>query len=232
MMLLSDNFFALPQIQTLLREELFTIERYSAQVAAGNALFLTAYPDTLRVETQINGLKSLHLHILQTGLLAGDFRCSPHAFPCSSESLQLIATQHVAETLENPFTFEAELMRMLAPGALLLVTGFNPSNPWMLWQSHYGNTTPLLHLSGAFAMRRRLHQLGLQCNTLRFIGPIWPKSDCVASKSRANSFISALRCAYVLIARKRREMPIGRRLEAKPRTIVLSPRLTPTHRVS
>jgi SAM-dependent methyltransferase len=60
------------------------------------------------------------------------FRCELHAIPLPNNSLDGAVLHHGLELAEDPRTAVRELARVLAPGARLVVCGFNPMSLWGL----------------------------------------------------------------------------------------------------
>ena len=62
----------------------------------------------------------------------------PDALPIASDSLDVILMPHVLEFSRNPHQVLREVDRALIPEGHVVITGFNPWSPWILWRLALG----------------------------------------------------------------------------------------------
>lgn len=230
--------FALPEVEALLREELGHLPPHAARQPAGRALLLQPDAAARVLPVDAGPLTALRLHA-RGDALAGDLVCAARPLPIESEAFQLVFAQHIGDVLPPDSGLLEEIARVLAPGGLLLWSGFNPWSPWLAWihwHTRGGGAVP--QTLNVDALRRRLIRSRLAPVAIDYLGGHWPKADGAtlgdAAPSRVARLLSPLRGAYLLAARKQRAVltPLRPRLVRK--SVALNPRLagTPTHRAS
>ncbi|HEY6986413.1 MAG TPA: methyltransferase domain-containing protein [Rhodanobacteraceae bacterium] len=202
------SLYALPEVQTMLREQLGLLGAHAARQPSGRALLL--HPDATS-----RGLAADAAHLAATRLfaagdaLAGDVVCSPRALPMEAESFQLVFAQHVADVQPSAGGLMDEIARVMAPGGLLLWCGFNPWSPWLAWihwHTRGGGAVP--QTVNADTLRRRLVRAQLTPLALDYLGTCWPRrvvdNAGVVGESRGARLLAPLRSTYLLAARKQR----------------------------
>lgn len=187
-------------MQRLLDDEARVINRRMAAIADGSVLSIAPIdaPSSLLADSR---RPVTRLHVAEEGL-AGDARCPFDALPWSADSFQLVIARHVVDALPADSGIEAELVRVLAPGGVLMVSGLNPISPWRLWWSRSwrnGQRVPSpRHLAG---MQRSFESLGLSALDQEFVGGSWPRSDD-ASRVDASGAGARWHGAWLLVASK------------------------------
>lgn len=154
------------------------------------------------------------LHMAAPGQLAGDVHCAAAELPFADESFRLIVLQHAFEWMDDAAALRAELVRVLEPGGILMVSGFarfGPWRPWLAWRVHrFGG----LRCASAGSWRRALAQDGVDTYSQRRIG-------LLQADSLALALPSALRPSWLLLARKRSQAALTRvrPVSLKPRGV-------------
>lgn len=234
----APSLFALPEVEALLREELGHLRPHAARQPSGRALLLQPDAAARELPLDTGPLTPLRLHARGDGL-AGDIVCSARALPVENEAFQLVFAQHIGDMQPGNNGLVEEIARVLAPGGLLLWSGFNPWSPWLAWihwHTRGGGAVP--QTLNADTLRRRLIRSRLAPVAIDYLGGCWPQHGATlhddAPPSRFARFISPLRGAYLLAARKQRAVLTPLRPRAERKSVALSPRLagTPTHRAS
>ena len=145
---------------------------------------------------------------LNQDAICGDIRGSiDEPLPFLDDAFDVVLLRHALEPA--PALLE-EVVRVLAPGGVLMLTGINPLSawtPWWQWQT-YGSA---VHARSPLHLVTRLRRADLQVERMQRVGKAIP----VASTA-ANGGHSALGGGYVLIARKQRPASIPTRLRPKP----------------
>ena len=227
----APSLFALPEVEALLREELSHLPAHAARQPSGRALLLQPDAAARALPFEAGPLTALRLHSLGD-TLGGDLVCAARALPFENEAFQLVFAQHIGDVQPAEGLVE-EVARVLAPGALLLWSGFNPWSPWLAWihwHTRGGGAVP--QTLNADTLRRRLIRSKLAPVAIDYLGGCWPKSDNGALPGRFARILSPLRGAYLLAARKQRAALTPLRPRIVRKSVALSPRLvgTPTHR--
>ncbi|MEP7096650.1 MAG: methyltransferase domain-containing protein [Dokdonella sp.] len=199
----SDNLFAAPETEALLREELRCVGAHAARRPAGRALVVQACKANRDLRVDTRQLAAVRVHA-QQGRLYGDVACTAEALPWEDEAFQLVVAQHVGDVLLPPFELVDELARVLVPGGVLLWYGLNPWSPWLAWahwRARHG--MPLPHARHIESMRRQMSNRQLTANAADYIGACWPPLDGLAERYSAR-LLAPLRRAYLLTASKQR----------------------------
>ena len=232
----TESLYALPEIKVLLAEELALLPAHAARQPGGRALLLQPDAAARELPVDVAHLNAVRLHA-QGDQLRGAIICSGRALPIEDESFQLVFAQHVGDAQAEERLVE-EVARVLAPGGLLLWSGFNPWSPWLAWihwHTRGGGAVPTT--SNADALRRRLVRSRLAPVALDFIGTIWPRrahdpEQASTPASRRADLLGPLRGAYLVAARKQRAVLTPLRPRAKRTGVALGARLagTPSQR--
>lgn len=132
--------------------------------------------------------RGLRLYRDATGY-AGDCHCAL-PLPLPDESVNAIVLQHV--TARDAEQLVAECARVLMPGGRLWLSTLNPFSPWRSQWRRHG-----LVVRTPQRLRHTLAQAGLSCQSLEYLGPMWP--DATPSGRR----FGPLRAACLFTAEKR-----------------------------
>jgi SAM-dependent methyltransferase len=161
---------------------------------------------------------------LAEGQLQGDIRASANEpLPFLDQVFDLVLLRHALEPASLSLD---EVVRVLAPGGVLVLTGVNPLSgwtPWWLWQTR-GSAS---HATSPIQLAARLRRADLQVERVQRVGRLLPLGP------NGNSEVSGiLGGGYVLVARKRGPMSIPTRLRPKPVTAPVQAGLAPGARRS
>jgi SAM-dependent methyltransferase len=232
----APSLFALPEVEALLREELSHLPAHAARQPSGRALLLQPDVAARALPFDAGPLTALRLHS-RGDSLAGDIVCAARSMPVENEAFQLVFAQHIGDVQPGDNGLVEEVARVLAPGGLLLWSGFNPWSPWLAWMHWHtrgGGAVP--QTLNVDALRRRLIRSKLAPLAIDYLGGCWPKHgaglDDDAPPSRFARFLSPLRGAYLLAARKQRAVLTPLRPRVVRKSVALNPRLagTPSQR--
>ena len=219
-----DNLFALPELDTLMREELALLPAHAARLPAGRALLLQACEANRDQPVDARHLGVVRGHASQGGL-RGDVVCAPEALPWEDDAFQLVFAQHVGDALPSSGDLLDELARVLAPGGVLLWCGLNPWSPWLAWihwQARHGLPLPrLMHadIVGLRLMKRQLAPAGID-----HVGACWPQAaERVVAKRSA--LLAPLRGAWMIAAKKQRAVLTPLRPRAMRERVAMRPHL-------
>ena len=145
--------------------------------------------------------------------------------PFVDEAFELVLLRHAQEVVPVAREWLAEVLRTLAPGGLLVITGVHPISawvPWFYWRSRAPK--PVLRMPGELS--RAMQAAGVEIERVRRVGRIWPGAASVPL-ARSNWWGGG----YVLIARKRRRAVTPLRIKAVPMLVSASNgRLSPSAR--
>lgn len=127
----------------------------------------------------------------------GDLRAAVDvSLPFIDDAFDLVLARHALELAREPVALLHEIIRVLAPGGVLAVTGIHPVggwSPWFHWRAR--GVSPMLHMP--WRLRHQLQGAGLRIEQVHRVGSIWPG----AGAARRNP-ASAFGGGYVLVARK------------------------------
>jgi SAM-dependent methyltransferase len=228
----SDNLFALPETDALLREELGCVGAHAARRPAGRALVLQACAANRRLGIDTRHLAAVRVHA-QQGRLSGDVACAADALPWEDDAFQLVFAQHVSDVLPPTIGMIDELARVLAPGGVLLWCGLNPWSPalvWVHWRGRHGMPVP--HATPVESVRRRMSSRQLTSVAADYLGAYWPQHGVNSDRYLAR-LLAPLRQAYLLTASKQRAVLTPLRPRAARERAMVRPQLvgTPSRRV-
>ena len=233
----SRPFYALPEIQALLREELGVLPAHAARQPSGRALLLQPDAAVRDLRADVAHLSLTRLYATDNAL-AGDVVCAPRALPIEDESFQLVFAQHIGDAHPLDGGAVEEIARVMAPGGLLLWFGFNPWSPWLAWihwHTRGGGRVP--QTLNADALRRRLQKSSLAPVALDYHGGLWPRRSVDTElaepfEAPRRRLLAPLRGAYLLAARKQRAVLTPLRPRVKRTGVALGARLagTPSQR--
>ena len=131
--------------------------------------------------------------------------------PFADESLDLIWLKHALDRSAHPAQLLATVIRLLAPGGTLVISGLHPVSGWAAW-SRYGLGEGG-RLQAPWLLRLALRLSGLPVSGHWRQGSCWPRAR--GDQRRRNR----LGGVYVLVARKERAqiLPFVTRLAASRR---------------
>jgi SAM-dependent methyltransferase len=156
---------------------------------------------------------------LAQGGFQGDIRASAsEPLPFVDRAFDLVLLRHALEPA--PLSLD-EIIRVLAPGGMLVFTGVNPLSgwtPWWLWQTR-GSAA---HATSPIQLAARLRRADLQVERVQRVGRPLPLSS--NGGSEASGLLGG---GYVLVARKKGPMSVPTRLRPKPVTTPVSAGLAP-----
>jgi SAM-dependent methyltransferase len=161
---------------------------------------------------------------LAQGRFLGDVRASSsESLPFVDRAFDLVLLRHALEPAALSLD---EIVRVLAPGGMLVLTGVNPLSswtPWWLWQTR-GSAS---RATSPIQLAARLRRADLQVERVQRVGRALPLAS--NGSSEASGMLGG---GYVLVARKRGPMSIPTRLRPKPVTAPVSAGLAPGARRS
>ena len=227
-----DNLFALPELDAMLREELARLPQHAARRPAGRALVLQPCASNGELAIDTRHLTAVRLHA-DHAQLRGDVFCGADALPWEDDAFQLILAQHVVDVLPDAGLLMDELVRVLAPGGMLLCCGLNPWSPWLVW-IHWRTRRglPVPRATPADVARMRLLKRGLTPARAEHLGSCWPQHGRTCAAARA-SLLDPLRGAWCIAAEKRRAVLTPLRPRMVRRQAPVQPHLVaPSRRAS
>jgi SAM-dependent methyltransferase len=232
----TESFYALPEVEALLRAELALLPAHAARQPGGRALLVQPGATSRALPFDIAHLTPVRLYAAGEAL-AGDIVCSARALPIENDSFQLVFAQHLGDAQPESGALD-ELARVLAPGGLLLWCGFNPWSPWLAWiHWHMRGGGAVPPMSNADTLRRRLTRAKLAPVALDYLGTCWPRRAVDAEfaaprDARGARWLAPLRGAYVLAARKQRAVLTPLRPRVQRSRVALGARFagTPSQR--
>lgn len=221
MQLRSTHPFDRTEIRHLLALEWSEIVKRSLAVPDGPALSISATAPAADEQGFSTHKRLVRLH-LDRGALGGDLRCSLATLPFENECMQLVVARHAFDAGALDAGLHDELMRVLAPGGLLLVFGFNPLSSWRLWWLRQGlQGVHLPEWNTPAQMRRRLYCADRTSSRLDYLGGAWPTSDAMPGQIRSRPWYGV----WLLGVRKQRAASHPIPLRARRKQVVLRPEL-------
>lgn len=199
----TDNLFALPEFDALLREELALLPAHAARQPSGQALLLQPRAAMRRFDVDLRQLGVVRMHVERDGL-GGDAKCAIDALPWQDDAFRLVVAQHAGDALPTAGVLIDELARVLAPGGVLLWYGLSPWSPWLAWihwQARSG--LPVPRVMHAEVTRMRLQKRQLTPAGIEHLGSCWPSRGEPSALHRT-PWLAPLRAAYLLTASKQR----------------------------
>ncbi|WP_225737429.1 methyltransferase domain-containing protein [Dyella acidiphila] len=161
---------------------------------------------------------------LVQGRLQGDVQASAsEPLPFVDRAFDLILLRHAFEP--GSLSLD-EVIRVLAPGGMLVLTGINPLSgwtPWWLWQTR-GSAA---RAATPFQLAARLRRADLQIERVQRVGRALPLAP-----NGHGEHAALLGGGYVLVARKQGPMNVPTRLRPKPVTTPVGAGLAPGARRS
>jgi SAM-dependent methyltransferase len=193
------DVFNLAEIENLLALEWSWVSNAPLTVPAGPAISLApARWPAMPMHSSHQSV--IRLHLAGDGL-GGDLNCSMSALPLETDGVQLIVVRHLFDVLGPHEELESELMRVLAPGGVLCLFGFNPASTWRLWWlQHALHGMPMPRWNSPAQARRRLAALDAVQSQHGYLGGSWPSSSAMDARGNGQRWHGA----WSLVARKQR----------------------------
>lgn len=220
-----DDIYASAPMRRLLDDQTQVLKPALQRCFGSHALLLGAAPgDAPPALPMLGCWTSLHLH---QGRYVGDVRAAvDEPLPFIDEAFDLVMVRHALEVAPLPAVLLNEAIRVLAPGAILVLTGVHPVGGWSPWLHWYARKkAPSLQMP--WRLRRQLDQAGVQIELAQRIGSIWPG---LTGTSRVMAEICG--GGYVLVARKRRSQATPLRFRPVPVPVPAAGELSPGARRS
>ncbi len=228
--LLPASIFEMTEIRNLLAMEWEHARNHSLAVADGPALSIA--PGTIvgkRERTFSAHPQLTRLHLLD-GKLAGDLMSAADLMPFDDDCMQMIIVRHLFDDPGATTQMGKELMRILAPGGLMILYEFNPLSSWRIWwlrQAMQGMSMPNWNANAK--IRRTIASGGRVSIRRNYLGGSWPLAQ---SDSR---LMSGRRWHGVCCVEIRKERESSRPLLRATRRgrVVLNPELAqfPSRRI-
>ena len=230
MQLLPASIFEMSEIQNLLTLEWEHARSHSLAVADGPALSIAPRSVSGKREGAFSG----HPHFTRThlldGSLSGDMTCAADSLPFDDDCMQVIVVRHLFDDPDaGPRTGE-ELMRILAPGGLMILYDFNPLSSWRIWwlrQAMHGMVAPDWRASEK--VRQTIASGGRVSIRRDYLGGSWPLPQSVSRLMPGRGW-HGVRCVEI---RKERQASRPLPLAARRRRVILNPELAqfPSRRI-
>ncbi|MFK2893925.1 methyltransferase domain-containing protein [Dyella flagellata] len=218
----AHDIYASAPMRSLLADETMAYMPDVRRCAGSRALLLSAAPDDQPPNPPYLG-QWVTLHLAE-GRLRGDVCANAEEpLPFMDETFDLILLRHA---LELPPLSLDEVVRVLAPGGMLVLTGVNPLSgwtPWWLWRTR-GSAT---QARSPIQLAARLRRAEVQVERVQRVGQVLPLSS--TASGGAPGWLGG---GYVLIARKRGPANAPTRLRPKPVTAPVRAGLAPGARRS
>lgn len=222
----STKLFRTPELLALQREEQAIVSAHATRQPAGRGLLLRVDGDDGQPVPDLGGLAAVIAHVDGTRI-GGDVVCRPDMLPWEDDAFQLVAVLHAGDVLPDRREVLDELVRIVAPGGLLIWFGFNAWSPWMIWlgwQTRGSGCVP--HPQSADSMLRRLLRQRLTPVGTEYLGGCWPRAHREERYRRgASAALARLYGAYGFIVRKQRAMLITLPVRRAPQAVVIQPHL-------
>ena len=224
----AHNPFAAEPVQRLLAEELRALAPELAGVFGRQGLVVQPGPAAQPVPSAPMLGRLVRLHVDGTQRLTGDVDCDPAELPFVDASFRLVLVQHAAEAIARPDAFRSEIARIVEPGGILMVLGFQPLGlwrPWLLWQQSRGGHA--VRARPAWQWREALAEAGIDAYAVRRLGPLTRRVDTSGRVAPpiVKKVLAPLRPSWLLLARKRSLGPTLIARQALLRGPAVSPRL-------
>lgn len=164
---------------------------------------------------------------LERGSYRGDLlAAADEPLPFVDDAFDLAMLRHVLEVAPSASTLLHEVIRVLAPGGVLVLTGVHPLSgwaPWFYWRTR--GKSPTLRMP--LRLGHDLRQAGLEIERMQRVGRLWPGWENPGA-TPASSFGGG----YVVIARKRRRLATPLRIKSTPVRVPANSQLSPGTRRS
>jgi len=218
----AQDIYASAPMRSLLADETVAYMPDVRRCAGSRALLLSAAADDGPPNPPYLG-QWVTLRLME-GRLQGDVSASAdEPLPFSDEAFDLILLRHALELGQLSLD---EIVRVLAPGGLLVLTGVSPLSgwtPWWLWRTR-GSAT---HAKSPLELAARLRRVEVLVERVQRVGQLLPLSN--APRGKTPGWLGG---GYVLVARKKGPASAPIRLRPKPSTAPVRAGLAPGARRS
>lgn len=218
----AQDIYASAPMRSLLADETVAYMPDVRRCAGTRALLVSAAADDAPPNPPYLG-QWITLRLAE-GRFRGDVCASANEpLPFTDGAFDLILLRHALELAPLPLN---EIVRVLTPGGLLVLTGINPLSgwtPWWLWRTRGSDT----HARSPIQLAARLRRAEVQVERVQRVGQLLPLSTNSVGKLRG-----WLGGGYVLVARKKGPASAPTRLRPKPVTAPVRAGLAPGARRS
>ncbi len=157
----------------------------------------------------------------------GDVKAaSDESLPFVDDAFELVLLQHALEATALLRSMLDEVIRVLAPGGVLAITGVHPMSIWAAWIRWRTRGKPHA-LSMPLRLMLDLQQAGFEIECSQRMGCVWPSS--VTPHDVSSKLFGG---GYVIIARKRRRAVTPLRIQPSALQAPANVRLAPSTRRS
>lgn len=119
--------------------------------------------------------------------------------PFVDDAFDVVLVRHALEVAPHPAALLDELVRVLAPGGTLALTGVHPLGGWSAWiHLRRHGKSPALQLP--WRLRHQLERAGMFIEKIQRIGNVWPGT--LAARRHPAGLLGG---GYVLVAHKRQQ---------------------------
>jgi SAM-dependent methyltransferase len=218
-----DEVYSSPPMLRLLDEQSQALKPGLRRCVGTHGLLLDASPRYPRPALPLLGCwTSL---AVSDGGYDGDLRArADEPLPFVDDAFELVLVRQALERASHPAALLDELIRVLAPGGTLALTGVHPLGCWSAWL-HWRARGSSLALQMPWRLRHRLEREGLLVERVLRIGSVWP-GTAVARRSPASVFGGG----YLLLARKQRRPVTLLRSRPQQMRVPASGQLSPAAR--
>lgn len=212
-----DAWFGTPAGRALWAREQVVLERFLADCFGHHGIEVGTPGTAPSLLADCTLGHRVRLRFGDDGELEGGFRGHLPGLPLRPRSVAAAVLVHVVDYHPAPGAVLAAVERVLAPGALMVITGFNPASPQILKARTISNADwAPPNLCGAGRCRRWLEALHLEAERPAFtLAGAWPEGSAGERLARYLPVGSA----YVVAARKRERerlaIPMGSRLSRR-----------------
>ncbi len=230
MQLLPASIFEMTEIRNLLSLEWEDARKRSRAVADGAALSIAPPSVGDRRERGFSAHAQLIRIHQMDDKIAGDLECAADSLPFEDDCMQVIVVRHLYDHASATTQTGEELMRILAPGGLMILYDFNPLSSWRIWwlhQSLQGMSAP--NWSANDKVRRTIASGGQVSIRRDYLGGSWPLPQSASQRETGRRWHGVC-CVEI---RKEREASRLLPLAARRRRVVLNPEMAqfPSRRI-
>lgn len=203
------DIYASAPMRGLLAEEMAALMPTLQRCAGARGLLVSAAHDDVPPALPLLG----HWTRLRLSgdRLGGDVRASPlEPMPFIDDAFDLVLLRHALEMAPLPPALLGDIIRCLAPGGVLALTGLHPFGGWSPWW-HWRMRGVEARLNSPLQLGSWLRRADLQIERVQRVGRLWP-----APAEGGLVGPQPLGGGYLLVARKRRSMSQPIRLRPHP----------------
>lgn len=212
-----DDWFETPAGQAFWSRERALVERFLTDCFGHHGIEVGTPSEVPLLLTNCTLGHRVRLSLGSDGTLSGGFRGHLPGLALRPRSVAAAVLIHVVDYHPAPGAVLAAVEQALAPGALLVVTAFNPASPTILKSQMVGDADwAPPNRCGAMRCRRWLEGLHLEAGSPAFtLAGAWPEGSARERLAR----LMPLGTGYVIAARKRERqrlaIPMGSRLSRR-----------------